>query len=340
MTFDKLFDLLDVNRDGELSRSELHIASKRLGWHWHEAPILAVLDLLSILKPIPRSTFISYMNQIIEDPLGPYGKVLLNAPHFSSPITPKDDLPSNHKRAAAHNTLKKQQGVTLHDAIYGDGISLLKHTAGTDAANGYRRLLNSLDSAHISVDDAALLIIDPQRSFTNGVWMQSIGSQAEVHVKPIQLAFNNCAHLLNENYRHLETMFSRCPFPPDSYDWDDGLAGLIDSTQLYFIKPGNSILFPPTNGFREWVKGIINNGKRILVMGGCTLNSCVRASSIETENHFKDQKLHVVVDLSLSGARASNYRNSPIHGGLSAVESAVREMIAEGVQVVRRTEWK
>jgi len=79
MTFDKLFDLLDVNRDGELSRSELHIASKRLGWHWHEAPILAVLDLLSILKPIPRSTFISYMNQIIEDPLGPYGKVLLNA---------------------------------------------------------------------------------------------------------------------------------------------------------------------------------------------------------------------------------------------------------------------
>jgi len=340
MTLDKLFDLLDLNKDGELSRSELQIASKQLGWHWHEAPLLAVLDFLTILKPTPRSTFISYMHQIAEDPLGPYGKVLLNAPHVSSPITPKDDLPSNHQRAGADTTLKNRQRVTLHDDVYGDGISLLEHTAGMDTANGYWRLLNSLDSAHIPINDAALLIIDPQRSFTNGVWMQSIGSHAQVHVRPIRLAFNNCARLLDEKYRHIETMFSRCPFPPDSYDWDDGLAGIIDSTQLYFIKPGNSILFPPTNGFREWIKGIINNGKRILVMGGCTLNSCVRVSSIQTQNHFKDQKLQVVVDLSLSGARASNYRSSPMYGGLSAVESAVSEMIAEGVQVVRRTEWK
>jgi hypothetical protein len=340
MTLNKLFDLLDLNKDGELSRSELHIATKQLAWHWHEAPILAVLDLLTILKPIPRNTFISHMNQIAEDPLGPYGEVLLNAPHFSSPITPKDDLPLNHKRGKANKTQKKQQVVTLHDGINGNGISLLEHTAGMSAANGYQRLLNSLDCAHISIDNAALLIIDPQRSFTNGVWKKSIGSQAEVDVKPIRLAFNNCAHFLNENYRRIETMFSRCPFPPDSYDWDDGLAGIIDCTQLYFIKPGNSILFPPKNGFREWVNSCINNGKRMLVVGGCTLNSCVRVSSIETQKHFKDQKLQVVVDLSLSGARARNFRSSSIYGGLSAVESAVREMIAEGVQVVRRTEWE
>jgi hypothetical protein len=41
-----------------ISRSGLHIAAKRLKWHWHEAPILAVFDLLTILKPIPRNTFI------------------------------------------------------------------------------------------------------------------------------------------------------------------------------------------------------------------------------------------------------------------------------------------
>ena len=83
MILDELFDLLDLNKDGELSRSELHIAAKQLKWYWHEAPFLAVFDLLTILKPISRNTFISYMNQIAEDPLGPYGKVLLNAPHFS-----------------------------------------------------------------------------------------------------------------------------------------------------------------------------------------------------------------------------------------------------------------
>ena len=339
MTLSELFDILDLNKDGELSRSELHITAQRMGWHWHEAPILAVLDLLTILKPVPRNTFIAFMNQITEDPLGPYGKVLLNAPHFSRPIASKDDLLSTHKRGDVNNTLKKQQGVTPDDNIYGDGVSLLERTAGMNTANDYQRLLNTLDSSHISIDDAALLIIDPQRSFTNGVWMQSIGSQAEVEVKPIQLAFNNCAQLLNENYRRVETMFTRCPFPPNSYDWDDRLAGLIDSTQLYFIKPGNSVLFPSTNGFREWVRSCINNGKKTLVMGGCTLNSCLRISSIETQNHFKNQKLRVVVDLSLSGARTSNFISSPMYGGLSAVESAVREMIAAGVLVVRRAEW-
>jgi hypothetical protein len=340
MTLNELFDILDINKDGELSRSELHIAAQRMGWHWHEAPILAVFDLLTILKPLPRNTFIAYMNKITEDPLGPYGRVLLNAPHFSPPIASKDNLLSTHKREEVNNTLKNQQRVTPDNDIYGDLVSLLEHTAGMKTLNDYQRLLNTLDSSDISIDDAALLIIDPQRSFTDGVWMQSIGSQAEVDVKPIQLAFNNCAQLLDENYRRIETMFSRCPFPPDSYNWDDRLAGIIDGTQLYFIKPGNSILFPSTNGFREWVKSCINNGKKTLVMGGCTLNSCLRISSIETQNHFKNQKLQVVVDLSLSGARTSNFISTPMYGGLSAVESAVREMIAAGVLVVRRAEWK
>ncbi len=340
MTIDELFDLLDLNKDGELSRSELHRAAKQLEWHWHEAPTLAVLDLLTILKPIPKNTFIAYMNQITEDPLGPYGKVLLNAPHFSSLITLRDDFPSHHQREGVYNAAKKEQGVTPDDGRYGDGISLLKHAAGVSAAHDYQRLLSTLDGADISIDDAALLIIDPQRSFTHGVWMQSIGSQAEVEVKPIELAFNKCARLLDDTYRRIEPMFSRCPFPPDSYDWDDALAGMIEATQLYFIKPGNSILFPSTNGFREWVKRCINKGKRMLVMGGCTLNSCVRVSSIEAQHHFEGQRLQVVVDLSLSGARASNFLGSSLYGGLSAVESAVREMLSEGVRVVRYVEWK
>ena len=340
MSIIDLFDILDLNRDGELSRSELHVAAKRLGWHWHEAPVFAVLDLLTLLQPIPRHTFYDYMNQMTEDPMGPYGKVLLNAAHFSPPISSEDELHSKHRPGEMGKDKKNRQVMAADETLYDDGASLLEHIAGTDIANDYQRLMGTLHKLHISIDEAALLIIDPQRSFTKGAWMQSIGSQAEVDAKPIQLAFSNCALFLNENYHRIETMFTRCPFPPDSYNWDDGLLGIIDSRQPYFIKPGNSVLFPHTNGFREWVENCINNGKKTLVMGGCTLNSCLRVSSVETQNYFKNQKLQVVVDLSLSGARRKNYITSPMYGGFSAVESAVREMTTAGVKVVKRAEWE
>jgi hypothetical protein len=74
-------------------------------------------------------------------------------------------------------------------------------------------------------------------------------------------------------------------------------------------------------------------------MGDCTLNSCVRVSSIETSRKFQNRKLRAVVDLSLTGARIKNYLSSPAFNGLSAVESAVVQMTAEGEQVVRQVEW-
>ena len=169
--------------------------------------------------------------------------------------------------------------------------------------------------------------------------MKSIGHKAELEVKLIQLAFQKCAQFLNQNYRFIETMFTRCPFPPGSYDWDDALTGIIDTKQLYFIKPGNSVLYPPTNGFREWVANFINDGIKTLVLAGCTLNSCVRISSIETQKCFKDQGLQIVVDLSLAGARTSSFRPSSLYGGLSAVESAVQEMIDAGVRVTQHIRW-
>jgi hypothetical protein len=135
-------------------------------------------------------------------------------------------------------------------------------------------------------------------------------------------------------------MFTRCPFPPGSYDWDDRLADIIDSRQIYFIKPGNSVLFPPSNGFRQWAARCIDHGIKTLVLGGCTLNSCVRVSSIEIRQLFRDNDLRVVVDLSICGARLRNYSPSPLYGGISAVASAVSQMAAAGVQVVRRVEWQ
>ena len=337
---DSLFERLDLNKDGELSRSELHTAALRMGWHWHDAPLLALFDLLTIPKPIPKHLFSTYMQEIAQDPLGPYGSVLLHSPHFSSASPSSRYSHSIQKRKKHDAVLKNQQsgsGETHGDVNL---VSALERTAGPDIANTYLALVNTLEPSRLSAGEAALLIIDPQQSFTKGVWMQSIGPEATADVEPIVMAFNNCAECLRKIYGRMEVMFTRCPFPPWSYDWNDRLVGILDSSQLYFIKPGNSVLFPPFNGFKEWVDFCIDCGKRTLVMGGCTLNSCVRVSSIETRAHFKVRNLQIVVDLSLSGARMRNFIPSTLYGGLSAVESAIRQMKAAGVRVVPHVEWQ
>lgn len=336
---DPLFELLDLNKDGKLTRSELHTAAKRMGWHWYEAPIFALLDLLTIQESIPQSRFNAYMQQIAADPRGPYGRVLLNSLHFCPSVLCKPNRLFSNKHSEV-DTTSKSPGKTPDEDFDGDTVNVLEQTLGIDIANSYRRLHDALDMLRISTGGAMLLIIDPQRSFTQGVWMQSIGTEAAVDVEPIRMAFNNTSKLLKKTYGRMEIMFTRCPFPPGSYDWDDRLAAIIDSRQLYFIKPGNSVLFPPFNGFKEWVVRCIDHGNRTLVIGGCTLNSCVRVSSIETQIRFKDRNLQVVVDLSLCGARTRNFIPSPTFGGLSAVESAVRQMTAAGVKVVRRVGWE
>jgi hypothetical protein len=125
----------------------------------------------------------------------------------------------------------------------------------------------------------------------------------------------------------------------DSFGWAERISDILDRDQLYFIKPGNSVLFPHTNGFRQWVSRLMDHGKKTLIIGGCTLNSCVRVSSIETSRKFRYRNLQVVVDVSLSGARTKNYIPSLAFNGRSAVESAVVQMLDEGVQVARRIEW-
>ena len=330
MKADSLFELLDLDHDGGVSRSELHTAAEQLGWHWHEAPLFALLDLLTIRNPIPRKQFTAIIHQILKDPMGPYGKVLLKSPHFSAESPPGIEPLLPRKAGTSTNSKSDRDN---------DLIAALEKTAGKGIATGYQSLINDLDTYRISIDDGALLIIDPQRSFTEGVWMQSIGDGAAIDVEPLIIAFNNCADILKKLYGRMEIMFTRCPFPPGSYGWDDSLGDIINNRQHYFIKPGNSVLFPPLNGFREWVDRCIENGKNTLVLGGCTLNSCVRVSSIDTLTFSKDMDLEVVVDLSICGARLRNFSPSAMYEGMSAVASAVRQMTAAGIRVVRRVEW-
>ena len=76
--------MLDVNKDGAISRSDLQTAAKRMRWHWDEAPIFALLDLLTVPNPIRKKQFTAYMQQVADDPMGLYGKVLIDSMHNSS----------------------------------------------------------------------------------------------------------------------------------------------------------------------------------------------------------------------------------------------------------------
>ncbi|MEN8246152.1 MAG: hypothetical protein ABFS43_14760 [Thermodesulfobacteriota bacterium] len=334
------FKMLDLDEDGFLSRSDLNKAAKRLGWSWHEAPLLAVLDLLSITKPIPKSEFVAFIHKINTDPLGPYGDILLKSPHFLQPTSLQCNRISNEETAGTNNRIEIQKQERSAQPDFDKLTGFLEKAACTKDVVQYQSLLETLEIACIPAEDAALLIIDPQRSFTEGAWMHSIGYGADSDVIPIRLAFNNCAAFLARHYGQMEIMFTRCPFPANSYGWTGPISNVLHLDQLYFIKPGNSVLFPHTNGFRQWVDSCMDHGKKALVIVGCTLNSCVRVSSIETSKKFRNRNLQVIVDLSLSGARAKNYISSPAFNGLSAVESAVVQMLEEGVQVVRHVKWK
>lgn len=321
-----LFEKLDLDRDGRLSRSELYEAAIRLGWHWPEAPFFALLDLLTIPGPICADTFGRLIDQTIGDPLGPYGRVLLNSPHFIS------DAKHLHHRTRLQKTNRSQNQAD-------DNRLQNRRFYRAEWMNRFQQMRKKFSPINLSRDEAAMLILDPQRAFTRGVWMRSVGTGAEADVAPIGYAFGQCADSIIQNDGKMPVMFTRCPFPPESYPWDDQLAETIDRNQLYFIKPGNSILFPPTNGFKEWVVNCIEVNRQNLVIGGCTLNSCVRVSAIETQRVFQNRNLQVIVDLQLCGARAQNFNPSPLFKRLSAVDSAVRQMSDAGVKVVDGVNW-
>lgn len=331
---DAIYDLLDLDHDGALSNLELHTAARLLNWHWYQAPVFALLDLLTTPEPLPKKEFNECFQQLADDPLGPYGNVLLKTHRYLAAFIEKQKLVP--KWQDQDNHLPRSDG-RAPSPVPGDGHKrAVFPEAGINSKtnDNITQWLDSFGTCRLLSAKTAVLIIDPQRSFTEGTWRQSIGPGGKEDTRPIRMAFDNCERFLQNYYGRLEILFSRCPFPPDSYVWDSRPAKFIDKKQPYFIKPGNSIFFPPTNGFKEWVARCVDNGKCYLVLGGCTLNSCVRVSAIETQGFFSKHNLQVIVDLSLCGARAANFIPTQQYDGLSGAASAVRQMKAAGASVV------
>ncbi len=338
----ELFAALDLDGDGKLSRDELQAAARQLGWHWPQARLYAVLDRLTLHKPLSRKAFLASLASMAQDPLGPFGRVLLRA---WSPTVPQ----SGDRRRPSERDEQREpdegDGPLAHQstgAAQDQLAHLLAQSGEPEAADDYRELAELAADAlePLAIHSGAMLVIDPQRSFTRGCWAQSLGPDGAREIQPIRLAFESCARLLQNRHPLPETMFTRCPFPPDSYDWDEPLTSVLPRDQCYFVKPGNSVLWPPTNGFERWANRQLDDGKTTLVMGGCTLNSCVRVSAIETQKLLGSRGLHVVVDLSLAGARLGNYVRSAQFGGRSSVQAAVTEMGDAGVTVTAQVQWQ
>jgi nicotinamidase-related amidase len=334
VTPETLFGRLDTDGDGVISRRDLQSAVRRLGWHWHEAPVMAVLDSLATAGPISPAHFSACMRQMADDPLGPYGEVLRRLswhPKGGARPAPRD---AGHGACGDPSRSRPVQGAGSRTA------QTLRAVSQSRSAEDLDDRLGLFAPAALSAAEASLLIIDPQRAFTKGVWMAAIGPNGFEDAGPIRRAFARCAGALTACRPSAAVMFTRCPFPPDSFGWDDSLAGLLAEDQPYFIKPGNSVLFPPLNGFSEWIDDGLRQGRGTLVLGGCTLTSCLRVSAVEVCRRFNHRGLAVVVDLGLAGARARNYRPSRRYGGISPVAAAVRQMAAAGTIVVPRVAWR
>ena len=203
-----------------------------------------------------------------------------------------------------------------------------------------------------------LLLIDLQQSFTVGSWKHMVTSPPD-GVNAIIKAFQQCSLLLRSIPPSQLLILSQCPFWLSSdYSLDPQVSCFLNKKEhKRVVKPGNSIL--DASGFESHVDSLLLADPEIdtIVIGGCTLTSCVRVSSGAVRRKYSD-KLSVVVSLELCGARDANYKQRCMacfrkymdrvelgecgecdrEGGdkMSPVDRAVRDMRDAGCVVVPR----
>ncbi|CAK0839215.1 unnamed protein product [Prorocentrum cordatum] len=151
---------------------------------------------------------------------------------------------------------------------------------------------------------SGLLLIDCQKAFLTGFWAQYFGGGDEV--APIRQAFRNTVELLRspERLSGCAVLCTKCYTEGEEADYDDDLKPLLAGAPCFW-KPTTDIT--RNSHFHKWFEERLSAGMQTLVIGGCTTTSCVRVSSQAIRRMYPDSTLRVVVDLSLCGARVSNF---------------------------------
>jgi len=191
-------------------------------------------------------------------------------------------------------------------------------------------------------------------------------------VQPLRLAFDRVAAMLPKLSTDVPLLMTYCPFPT-AFDFalyppiGDALASRSAAAIKKVIKPGNSILH--AHGAAQWFDDFAANSvddPPTVVLGGCTLTSCIRVSALHLHSRYSDNsasqpKLNICVDLNLCAARASNYvrrchscltRYLTFYGRssqpctcrsevdlISPVDKAVSDMRDAGVRVFESFDW-
>lgn len=196
---------------------------------------------------------------------------------------------------------------------------------------------------------AGLLLIDLQKAFTVGGWASHFGGVEQV--TDIERACAETAKLFKSGFLPEDTpvLCTKC-YLDGRYDepYVDVVEPLLREYNCIH-KPTMDVTLNPR--YSAWLKHEVDRGLDVLVIGGCTTTSCVRVSSQQTMILLRrlglDEKVRVVVDLNLCGARSENFEKSadqdPVlvrtYGrqfcvGKSAVDLAIVQMRQTGVEVL------
>ena len=152
----------------------------------------------------------------------------------------------------------------------------------------------------------ALILIDPQNGFINdGSWsrMFPIGQST-----PILEAFNRIVLFLRSipNPQSIPILISETGFSHHDRQIFEPIANELSQRQFHSItrtyKPHTNLSICP--GVRQWLDEQLE-AKLDIIIGGCTITSCVRDSSIQMKKIFP--QLNFYVDQSLCAARKDNY---------------------------------
>lgn len=163
------------------------------------------------------------------------------------------------------------------------------------------------DRLCLTYNRTVILLIDLQQAFTVGSWRKYVAPPPD-GVTAITEAFNRCSLLLKNVPPSPLLIFSQCPFMQSSdYSLDPGINSLVRQEYKFVIKPGNDIL--DADGFESYLDSLLQANPSIdsVLIGGCTLTSCVRVSSCSVYRKYSD-RLRVIVSLEMCGARDENYK--------------------------------
>ena len=152
----------------------------------------------------------------------------------------------------------------------------------------------------------ALILIDPLNGFINdGSWSRAFSSgQSDTILE----SFNRIALFLRSipNPQSIPILISETGFYSHDQEIFQPISNELSQRQFLSLtnayKPHTNLSICP--GVRQWLSEQLE-AKLDIVIGGCTITSCVRDSSINIKKMFP--QLNIFVDRSLCGARKDNY---------------------------------